>query len=139
MEEADIEAVAKLEQLCFSMPWSEAAFREALTDEHKCFVVAVEDGEVLGYCGMSHVLGEGEITNVAVWPKVRGRKIGKGLMDTMFACGRELLVTCYFLEVRESNAPARALYENCGFAVDGIRKNFYEKPVENAVLMSFCP
>ena len=81
------------------------------------------------------VLDEGEITNVSVKKEYQGQKIGRALLEKLEDLGRVKGVISYFLEVRESNERARALYESCGFSAISVRKNFYEEPVENGVVM----
>ena len=123
MTEDDTFAVELIEQGIFSLPWSQKSFAEA-------------DGVVAGYCGMWTVLGEGNITNMAVSPDYRRCGIAQMLMQSMEKYGNDKNVTSYFLEVRQSNLPAIALYEKMGYKNIGIRKRFYEKPVEDAVIMS---
>ena len=90
---------------------------------------------MIGYIGMWTVLDEGEITQVSVKKDFQGRHIGRRLLETLEEEGKKEGVVSFFLEVRQSNAPAIHLYQNCGFSVQGIRKNFYENPREDAILM----
>ena len=90
---------------------------------------------MVGYIGMWTVLDEGEITQVSVKRECQGRHIGRRLLEMLEEEGKRAGVASFFLEVRRSNAPAIHLYENCGFSVQGIRKNFYENPREDGILM----
>ena len=126
MRETDIAQVEAIEQEIFSVPWSEKSFLSACTTPE----------EVAGYCGLWSVLGEGNITNMAVAEKYRRNGVAEALMKEMEERGRQKDVTIFFLEVRESNDAARRLYEKMGYEQIGVRKNFYEKPAENAIIMS---
>ena len=132
----DCEQVAQIEAASFSVPWSLRAFTETVNKENFRYFVAEESGEILGYCGFLFVLDEAEIPNVCVKDSARCRGIGKQMMTVLIEEAKKLGMAMLYLEVRESNAPARALYQSLGFEENGIRKNFYEHPVEHAVLMS---
>lgn len=136
MTKEDCEQVAAIEAVSFSLPWSRNAFLDTVDRENYRYFVAEEEEEILGYCGFCFVLDEAEIPNVCVKAEARKKGVGKQMMTALLDAARELGIVVLYLEVRESNAPARCLYESLGFAADGIRKNFYEQPVENAVLMS---
>lgn len=129
----DIPALCALENECFSLPWSAAAFESFLANGCSRCLVAEMEGAVVGYIGMNLISGEGEITNLAVTASARGRGAATVLLGAL--CKLEG-VCRLMLDVRVSNAAARALYEKCGFTVDGMRKNFYSHPREDAVLMS---
>lgn len=135
MQAQDAAAAAQIEAENFSKPWKEADFLGAAKDEKALYLVAYLDRIPVGYIGMWMVLDEGEITNVSVKKEYQGQKIGRALLERLEALGREKGISTYFLEVRESNQNARRLYESCGFSVISIRKNFYEEPVENGVVM----
>ena len=130
---ADIPAFCKLEEECFADPWTQKGFEDSFSGS--CFrcLAAEKDGVVCGYVGMLLIDGEAEITNVAVSRNHRREGIGAALIRALLAMDG---VTRVLLDVRESNLAARGLYEKMGFAVDGVRKNFYRKPTENAILMS---
>ena len=135
MQKGDVAAVAALEAQIFSMPWSAAGFADTLPREDVIFLVAYEQDELLGYVGIYCTLDEGEITNVAVAPAARRRGIARALLTELkrqLACRN---VTQIVLEVRVSNEPAIRLYEQLGFSMLGVRKNFYEKPTEDAYIM----
>lgn len=136
MTEADTFAVSQIEQGIFSLPWSQKSFADACSNADNVYLVCVADGVIAGYCGMWTVLGEGNITNMAVSQNYRRCGIAEMLMQSMERYGNDKNVTSYFLEVRQSNMPAIALYEKMGYKNIGIRKRFYEKPVEDAVIMS---
>ena len=128
---------AELERLCFSDPWSERMLREHLDNQCAAAIAAVgEDGTLLGYAGLLVVLDEGYITNVAVRPAYRRQGIASDLLGVFerFARGHQLAFLT--LEVRASNAAAIALYEKMGYARVGVRKNYYEHPREDAVIMT---
>ena len=136
MTEDDTFAVELIEQVIFSLPWSQKSFADACRNQDNVYLVCEADGVIAGYCGMWTVLGEGNITNMAVSPDYRRCGIAQRLKQSMDNYGDDMKVTSYFLEVRQSNLPAIALYEKMGYKNIGIRKKFYEKPVEDAVIMS---
>lgn len=133
-EESHLDGIAELERLSFSEPWS----RESLTlllREGGLAVVACKDGRVLAYGGMTYVLDEGSVTNIATHPNFRRQGLGRAVTERMLLEARQRGLSHVFLEVRESNHAARALYEGLGFCVCGVRKNFYRKPTESALQM----
>ena len=132
----DCGQVAAIEAVSFSIPWSLRAFTETVQKENFRYFVAEEAGEILGYCGFLFVLDEAEIPNVCVKSSARKQGVGKQMMTVLIEEAQKLGMSVLFLEVRESNVAARRLYESLGFEKIGIRKNFYEQPVEHAVLMS---
>ena len=135
MREADLPQVAEIEKQNFSIPWSLESFRESMMLEHTIYLVAEEKEIVTGYCGMYRVFNEGEIVNVAVDSKYRRRGVAKELLEQLLKESEALNVDNFFLEVRESNEAAINLYKKLGFTVSGIRRDFYEKPRENAIFM----
>ena len=135
MQPEDLAEVCKIEKDNFSLPWSEKSFLESMEREDTVFLVALEDEDVAGYIGCYCIAGAGEITNVAVKASHRRKGIGGKLLQKLYEEGAALDTQEYFLEVRESNEAAIGLYLRQGFVKEGIRKNFYEKPVENAVIM----
>ena len=130
----DLAAVAALEAACFSRPWSADALARTFSLPAARFFVAEEAGEILGYVGMLAVLDEGQILNIATAPHARGKGVASALLSALFAAEKEL--TFYTLEVRESNTPARRLYEKFGFLTDGRRRGYYTDPTEDAILMT---
>ncbi len=135
MEREDVDAVSRLEEETFSMPWSREAFLEMITKEDAAYYVAESDGEIVGGCGVLMVAGEGNITNVAVAEKMRNQGIGTKMVRYLMEKGTQSGLSAYTLEVRVSNAAAIHVYEKLGFCSEGIRPNFYEKPVEDAMIM----
>lgn len=136
MEERDLDEVASIEAAAFSIPWTRKSIKEAMETPENVYVVCTVDGVVAGYCGMWTVLGEGNITNVAVAPEYRRQGIADRIMDEVERRGKEIPLDIFFLEVRKSNEAAHNLYLKHGFRDIGVRKNFYEKPVEDANVMS---
>lgn len=134
MEERHLAALAEIERACFHAPWSETMLREELGKG--IFLVAEQDGRTAGYVGCQTVQDEGYITNVAVSPDFRRQGIAKALITELIEQAKAKRLAFVTLEVRESNAAARALYAGAGFQPVGIRKNFYSNPTENAVLMT---
>ena len=137
MTAAHLPAVAALEKACFPAdPWSEGLFRDALDNPNTAILLAEgEDGAVLGYAVLSTVLDEGNLDNIAVARPARRNGVADALLSALTGFGREHLA-CLMLEVRASNAPAIALYEKHGFAAAGRRKNYYDAPCEDAILMT---
>ncbi len=135
MTEADIAEAAALEKAIFSMPWSVQAFSDTLRDAKARYVAAKEDGMLVGYCGAYLIAGEGNIMNVAVAKEKRGRGIAAWMLQKLMEESMQEGILEFTLEVRESNAAAIRLYSRLGFQIEGIRKNFYEKPMENALIM----
>lgn len=135
MVNKDLEQVCDIEQDTFSEPWSYNSFSTSIAAKDNTYLVAEENGEVLGYCGMWGSIDEGQITNVAVKKSHRGKKIGHRLVKTLIDYGKEDGFSAFTLEVRKGNVAARKLYENLGFTDSGTRKNFYSKPTEDAVIM----
>ena len=137
MTAAHLPRVAALEKTCFPAdPWSEALFRDALESPHTIILLAEgEDGAVLGYAVLSAVLDEGNLDNIAVAPHCRRQGIADALLSALAGFGRTSM-SFLFLEVRASNLPAIALYEKHGFVPVGRRKNYYESPREDALLMT---
>lgn len=136
IEESDIEQIASLEQQIFTDAWTSQGIGETYCQKQAFITVSEEEGRINGYCIIYYVLDEGEIARIAVDSNFRKQGIGHRLLDYTSSVCREKGVTRLLLDVRESNQGARAFYKNCGFAEDGIRKNFYENPTEHAVLMS---
>lgn len=137
MSPSHVGEIARLEKECFSTPWSVDGLKSELNNAFARFFVATYAGEIAGYIGAHNVLGEVYITNVAVFEKFRRKGVAKKLIDALLESAKAENGNFVTLEVRESNIPAVSLYEKCGFEKVGERKNFYEKPRENAVLMTY--
>ena len=132
-----LDEVAELERICFTTPWSRNMLAEELDNALSAFLVALDDaGRVVGYAGLQVVLDEGYITNVAVRPECRRKGIAGKLLQVFldFAKGNHLAFLS--LEVRASNYDAIALYGSRGFRSVGRRKNYYEHPREDAIIMT---
>ncbi|MDD6332956.1 MAG: ribosomal protein S18-alanine N-acetyltransferase [Clostridia bacterium] len=136
MEVSDTEQVELIEKQIFSIPWSQKSFEDACQSEDNIYLVCEMNGQIAGYCGLWTVLGEGNITNMAVSGGFRRLGIAEALMKEMEKRGMSKNVVTYFLEVRKSNEAAVNLYKKMGYVQIGVRKNFYEKPVEDALVMS---
>ena len=132
MNESHVAAVAELEKQNFSDPWPDIAVRSELTNKLSLWLVAVEEGEVVGYVGSQTVLQEADMMNIAVSQNHRRRGIAKLLVQELI---RRLDAYQLSLEVRASNAPAIALYEALGFTQVGLRKNYYRNPKEDALIL----
>ena len=135
--ETHIAEIVKLVNECFSVPWSENALREELTNEFARFFVVLCDGEVAGYIGAHNILGEVYITNIAVFTKYRRMGIAETLIKNLICVSTSENADFITLEVRKSNIGAINLYTKMGFKEVGERKNFYENPREDALLMTF--
>ena len=135
MTEEEVAAVAVLEAENFSRPWSYEAFLKTLSDENYIVMIAKEADALLGYCVLLCTGDEADITNVCTAPEARGRGVATDMLTALMEAGYARGVTEFFLEVRESNTPARSLYTKLGFEQIGLRKNYYEEPKEHAVLM----
>ena len=136
MARSHLSGVAELERMCFTTPWTEAMLEEELYNDTASFIVAEgEDGSVLGYAGLHAVLDEGYIDNVAVRPDCRRQGIADRLLDVFCRFGAANL-SFLTLEVRPSNTAAVALYEKHGFAEAGRRRDYYENPKEDALLLT---
>lgn len=135
LQESDIEELARIESESFSMPWSADAFRDLLSHSYCTYLVALADGQVAGCCGYTEVCGEANIDNVVVDPTRRNCGIGQAMLRELIQKGRAAGVEAFTLEVRVSNRIAIHLYEKFGFQSEGIRPNFYEKPVEDANIL----
>ncbi len=133
--------VAALEPLCFSEPWSEAGVAAELDNPVSRWFVALEDGAVRGYVGSHQVLDEAEVMNLATDPAHRRRGIAEALLRRLCQVLRERGAAFLLLEVRESNAPARALYDKLGFVPVGRRPRYYQNPEEAGIIMrkELCP
>lgn len=136
MTEEDLERVTAIEGETFSVPWTRDGFASALKMGGSRYLVA-ECGEegIVGYCGYYSFMDEAEITNVAIAAPYRGQGYAKTMLQELLLQAKKDLIEKVVLEVRFSNAGAIGLYENMGFKKLGVRKDFYEKPREDAIIM----
>ena len=132
-----LDEVAELERICFSVPWSRNMLAEELDNLLSAFLVALDDsGKVVGYAGVQVILDEGYITNVAVRPECRRQGIAAKLLQVFLDFAKANQLAFLTLEVRASNYDAIALYGSRGFRSVGRRKNYYEHPKEDAIIMT---
>lgn len=132
-----LDQLEEIETLCFSDPWSRRLLSELLENEAAATLAAVgEDGTVLGYASIQVVLDEGYINNVAVRPEYRRQGVASQLLDVFRRFGLGHGLAFLTLEVRDSNQAARALYAKHGFVETGRRKNYYQHPKEDAMIMT---
>ena len=137
MNLADVDSVCVLEEMAFSMPWHKESFIEMIENKDALYLVADDErAGVVGCCGVRSIVGEGDITNVVVHPDFRKKGVAFDMLTQLLFRGeKEFGIKEFTLEVRYSNIGAIHLYEKLGFVSEGIRKNFYEEPVEDALIM----
>ena len=133
--EWDLVDILRIENQSFSTPWSEKSFRMSLDNPITQGIVKILDGKVAGYALYSILFEDGELYNIAVSPEMRNRGVGKDLLQAVISDSFARRAEVLRLEVRVSNAAARHLYETNGFKTEGIRKNYYQNPTEDAILM----
>lgn len=134
MKPEDLDQVMMLERQIFSRPWSEKSMRSALQQD-TIYLVDVADGKIRGYLGIWCMAEDGDLCNMAVAEQARRGGVASRLMEEGMACCRRQRVHRIVLEVRESNLPAKTLYQSKGFVPIGVRKQYYSEPRENAVIM----
>lgn len=132
----DVDAVAELDKLCFTVPWSRQAFADEMENKIAVYFTAKENGSVIGYCGFWQAADEADITNIAVLPQFRKQGVGGELLKSLIKKADEMGLVQINLEVRKSNEPAKRLYEKYGFEPIGERKRYYRDNNEDAVIMS---
>ncbi len=132
---ADVGAMVEIERRAFSDPWSETSFREALTSPWTFGLVGLSSRDIAGYLIAREVAGTGEVLNLAVAPEARRRGIGGALLRAGLGALRRRRVSEVFLEVRESNRSAQALYLSQGFRPVGQRAAYYRNPREDALVL----
>lgn len=133
-----LEELEKLERICFSRPWSRKMLAEELENQCAAFLVAEDSvsGRVLGYAGLMVVADEGYITNVAVFPEYRRQGIAAQILQVFLQFAEANRLAFLTLEVRPSNSAAIALYQGFGFEEVGRRKNYYDLPKEDALILT---
>lgn len=132
MTESHVTQVAEMEKLIFSDAWSENSVRSELTNELSLWLVALDGETVAGYIGSQTVMQEADMLNLAVRAEYRRHGIGRRLVEELIS---RLDAHCLSLEVRVSNEPAKKLYESMGFVQVGLRRNYYQKPKEDALIL----
>jgi [ribosomal protein S18]-alanine N-acetyltransferase len=136
MREEDIDQVLEVEHASFSVPWSRDAFYNELTNnQFATYIVLEENDKIIGYCGVWIVVDEAHVTNIAILPDYRGKKLGQILMSKLIEVAIEKGAKSMTLEVRVTNDPALAVYRKFGFQDGGIRKNYYSDNQEDALVM----
>jgi [ribosomal protein S18]-alanine N-acetyltransferase len=135
MTSDDIDDVVALENACYTVPWSEATFRGLLRRRDADMIVLHSGREIVGYAVFWAVLDQGELGNVAISARWRGRGLGAQLVAEVIRRAARRGVREVFLEVRPLNTAARKLYERFGFTMVGRRRNYYQEPVEDALVM----
>ena len=131
-----LDEIYKIETESFSDPWSKNMFLELIDNPLAVCFVATDNTKVAGYIIAYHIYDEIQILNIAVKESQRHKKIATELFDVIFEYAKKEKINDFYLEVRPSNVGAIALYKKLGFKVDGVRKNYYTNPKEDAILMS---
>ncbi|OYD56412.1 ribosomal-protein-alanine N-acetyltransferase [Fictibacillus aquaticus] len=133
---SDIEDIVGIEQCSFATPWTAEAFHnEIVGNQFAHYMLIEENFQTIGYCGVWVVMDEAHITNIAILPEHRGRKLGVALLEQVMKLAKRYGAATMTLEVRLTNTPARKLYEKLGFQNGGIRKNYYSDNGEDALVM----
>jgi [ribosomal protein S18]-alanine N-acetyltransferase len=132
---SDLPAIMEIERASFSTPWREATFVGLLRRTDTDLIGATRTGRLVGYCVCWTVGDQAELGNIAVAPQERGHGTGTRLVEAGLSHVRRRGASECFLEVRESNANARSIYEKCGFETVGRRRNYYSRPSEDALVM----
>ncbi|BCJ96601.1 ribosomal-protein-alanine acetyltransferase [Anaerocolumna cellulosilytica] len=135
MEAKDITAVTSMEEKIFSLPWKWKDFEDSIGRIDNVYLVAEMGSRIVGYCGMWAVAGEGQINNVAVEENSRHKGIAYTMLNKLLKIGIDQGLTAFTLEVRVSNRSAISVYQKLGFHSEGVRKNFYEAPIEDGMIM----
>jgi len=135
LNDSHIDALLDIETACFTVPWSRAAFASDLDSPFSFWygVLDTANNRLAAFLGTQIIADEAEIRNVATHPDYRRRGLAEAMLRAFFALHPDLTQT--FLEVRTSNVAARTLYEKLGFTAYAVRRDYYEKPVEDAILM----
>jgi len=136
MTESDLQMILEVEQKSFTTPWSyEAFYNELYNNQFAHYLVVEADGKVIGYCGLWVILDEAHITNIAILPEYRGKRLGEALLKMVMQYAVEHGAETLTLEVRVSNIVAQNLYRKLGFQDGGIRKSYYTDNYEDALVM----
>lgn len=136
MTSQHLDEVLAIERASFPTPWPRSSFlNELYTNDYAYYYVCLDGERVIGYAGMWIILDEAHITNIAVHPDFRGRRLGELLLKTLIREAATLGADRMTLEVRVSNTPAQRLYERMGFVRAGVRKGYYNDTQEDAIIM----
>lgn len=135
MESRDLEAVSALEAACFSIPWSACLLSDSMESRFDTLWVLEADSAILGYCDLRVIADEGELMRIAVLPEARGKGYARDLMETLVRYCGERGVRLIILEVRASNQSALKLYQSYDFNIQAVRKGYYKRPTEDALIM----
>ena len=139
MTAEDLEGVFEVEKTAFPIPWPISSFEEELRNILATYLIAKQNGKVVGYIGLWFIMDECHITNVAVHSDYRKQKIATALVERMLELCKEHVITYVTLEVRKNNIPAQCLYKKFGFRKEAVRKEYYKNPDntrEDAIIMS---
>lgn len=137
LDERHLEDVIRIEKECFSKPWSENSVKDLLLSDKAQLQGAFDGDKLVGYSCLEWVLDEGSLTNIAVCKEYRKKGIGAKLMAALMKSAEEKELAFVTLEVRVSNLPAVNLYRKFGFLDVGTRRNYYDAPREDALLMTY--
>lgn len=135
MQEQDIKGIAVVEVEAFPSPWPESIFADELTNPLAIYLVLEHQGEVIGYAGFWLVLGEAQVTNIALLQNFRGKGLGRMLVQSLIDKAKNDGAETVFLEVRRSNILAQELYKKLGFVMLGVREGYYQDSGEDAFTM----
>lgn len=135
MNSSHVEGVFEVSKLSLKETWNKESIEKELSNKLAKYLVALDGDNVVGFVGMWIVFDEGDITNIAVHPDYRKQGIGNLLMNNLISLCKENKINSLTLEVRESNIKAQNLYKKHEFKEEGLRKNFYDNPKENALIM----
>lgn len=135
MEEQDTKAAAEIEAFSSQEPWTQRAYADALRDKNAFYMVAQQDGRVIGCCGLWQSFEDADICNVVVAERCRRKGVAEKMLQALMEEGKKRGIANFTLEVRSGNTPAVRLYEKLGFATEGVRKGFYSNPKEDALIM----
>ncbi len=135
MNRSHVKAVAELEKICFSDPWSENSVASELDNPLSCWLICMDGETLAGYIGSQTVMQEADMMNIAVKPEYRRQGVAQQLVDGLVSELKKRGANCLTLEVRASNEPAKALYEKLGFSKAGLRPRYYQHPREDALIL----
>lgn len=135
MNSSHIKGVFEVSNLSLSESWNIDSIEKELSNNLAKYIVALDFDKVIGFVGMWTIFDEGDITNIAVHPDYRRKGVGNLLIKNLISLCKEININSLTLEVRKSNIPAKSLYIKHGFKEEGLRKNFYKDPKEDAIIM----